>query len=41
MEKQEIAIITFKNRVEKCNNKEYKTKDIYRSHAHFLTLKND
>jgi hypothetical protein len=41
MEKQGIAIITLRNRVEKCDNEEYETKGIYRLYVYFLTLKNE
>jgi hypothetical protein len=41
MKKQGVTIIILKNRAEKCDNKEYEIKDIYRLYTYILTLKND
>jgi hypothetical protein len=41
MIKQGITIITLKNREDKCDNKKYETKGIYKPHAYILTPKNE
>jgi hypothetical protein len=41
MVKQEIAIITLKNREDKYDNEKCETKGIYRSYVYISTLKNE